>query len=182
MPSSQRSRDFLCLRASRHRNMFFCFPIYLPIIKAYSTKQPHYCSLLSCNPLLQLIDNSATKGLFVDRQLSYSCLSHSSSVPAANDCRVVLTFQIKSFLSWTFSFFLIGKPKPCPTRQWVLVCPPTCVPHERLQPELVRQSNSCVGWCVYAKKNPLKNVPGRSPLFFSIFLHQISCTRVQSIF
>ena len=53
------------------------------------------------------IDYSATKCFFFfDRQLSYSCLSHSSSVLAANGCRV----------SSTFSFFLIGKRKPGPTR------------------------------------------------------------------
>ena len=70
--------------------MFFCFPIYLPIERAYSRKQRCHCNSLSCKLLLQLIDNSATKGFFFDRQLSYSCLSHSSSVLAANDCRVVL--------------------------------------------------------------------------------------------
>ena len=55
---------FFCLRASRHRNMFFCFPIFLPIEKAYSTKQRYQCNSLSWKLLLQLIDNSATKGFF----------------------------------------------------------------------------------------------------------------------
>ena len=87
---------FFCLRASRNRNVFFRFPIYLPIEKAYSTKQRYYCNSLSCKLLPQLIDSSATKGFFFDRQLSYSCLSHSSSVLAANDCRVVLTFFHRS--------------------------------------------------------------------------------------
>ena len=48
-----------------------------------------------------------------------------------------------------------------------------------IHPELVRQWNSCVGWC--ACKKPFHNVARRSPLIFSIFPHQISCTRVQSI-
>ena len=87
---------FFCLRVSRNRNIFFRFPIYLPIEKAYSTKLRYYCNSLSCKLLPQLIDNSATKGFFFDRQLSYSCLSHSSSVQAANDCRVVLTFFHRS--------------------------------------------------------------------------------------
>ena len=90
---------FVCLRASRNRNMFFCFPIYLPIEKAYSTKRKRYCcNSLSCKLLPQLIDNSAAKGFFFffDRQLSYSCLSHSSSVLAANNCRVVLAFLHRS--------------------------------------------------------------------------------------
>ena len=55
---------FFCLRASRNRNMFFRFPIYLPIEKAYSTKQRYYCNSLSCKLLPQLIDNLATKGFF----------------------------------------------------------------------------------------------------------------------
>ena len=76
--------------------MFFCFPIDLPIETAYSTKQRYHCNSLSCKLLPQLIDNSATKGFFFDRQLSYSCLSHSSSVLAANDCRVVFTFLQRS--------------------------------------------------------------------------------------
>ena len=151
----------------------FCFPICLPIEKAYSTKQRYYCNSLSCKLLPQLIDYSATKGFFFffDRQLSYSCLSHSGSVLAANGCRV----------SSTLSFFLIGKRKPGPTRKRVLACPPTCVPHKHQQPELVRQSNLCVGWCIHAKK-PYHNVARQSPLIFSISLHQISCRRVQSIF
>ena len=108
MPSSQRSRDFLLpqpqgQQASKH---VLLFSVYLPIEKAYSTKQRYHCNSMSCKLLPQLIDNSATKVFFFDRQLSYSCLSHSSSVLAANDCRV----------SSTFSFFLIGKRKPGPTR------------------------------------------------------------------
>ena len=59
------ARTFFCLRASRHRNMFFCFPICLPIEKAYSTKERYYCNSLSCKLLPQLIDNSATKGSFL---------------------------------------------------------------------------------------------------------------------
>ena len=42
----------------------------------------------------------------VDGQLSYSCLSHSSSVLAANDSGVLLTFQAKSFLQRSPSFSL----------------------------------------------------------------------------
>ena len=94
-----RNRDFFCLRASQHRNMVFYFPIFLRIEKAYSTKQRYHCNSLTCKLLPQIIDNSATKRFFFyyfDRQLSYSCLSHSSSVLAANDCRVVLTFLQRS--------------------------------------------------------------------------------------
>ena len=76
--------------------MFFHFPIFLRIEKAYSTEQRYHCNSLSCKLLPQIIDNSATKGFFFDRQLSYSCLSHSSSVLAANDCGVVLTFLQRS--------------------------------------------------------------------------------------
>ena len=77
--------------------MFFCFPIFLPIEKAFWTKQRYHCNPLSCKLLPQLIDNWATKGFFFfDRQLSYSCPSHSSSVLAANDCRVVLNFLQRS--------------------------------------------------------------------------------------
>ena len=64
MPSSQRNRTFFCLRASRHRNMFFYFPIFLRIEKASSTKQRYHCNSLSCKLLPLLIDNSATKGFF----------------------------------------------------------------------------------------------------------------------
>ena len=59
----------------------------------------------------------------------------------------------------------MGKRKPGPTRWRVLACPPTCVPHKHLQPELVRQSNSCVGWCVHSKKK-YHNVARQSPLIF----------------
>ena len=43
----------------------FCFPIYLPIEKASSTKQRYYCNSLSCKLLPQLIDYSATKSFFL---------------------------------------------------------------------------------------------------------------------
>ena len=46
---------------------------------------------------------------------------------------------------------------------------------------LVRQSNWCVGCFVHTTWIPYRNVTRQSPLIFSIFLHQISCTRVQSI-
>ena len=49
------------------------------------------------------------------RYFKYSSLSQSSLVLAANDWRVVLAFQFKSFLQCSCSFF-IGKRKPCPTR------------------------------------------------------------------
>ena len=54
------------------------------------------CNSLSCKLLPQLVDDSGKKGFFFDRQLSYSCLSHSSSVLAANDCRLLLTFLQRS--------------------------------------------------------------------------------------
>ena len=64
MPSSQRSRDFLLPQGQQASKHVFCFPIYLPIEKAYSTKQRFYCNSLSCKLLPQLIDYSATKGFF----------------------------------------------------------------------------------------------------------------------
>ena len=85
---------------------------------------------------------------FFDRQLSYSCLSHSSSVLAANDCTV----------SSTFSFFLIGKRKPGAgsntiTSPGMPANVRTSLTNTYNLSELVRQSNSCVGWCIHAKKN-----------------------------
>ena len=99
---------------------------------------------------------------------------------AVNDYRVVLTFNL--ILFFTVHLLSHWQRKPCSTRKRVLACPPTCVPHKHLQPELVlvRESNSCVGCCVHAKV-PLCNVARRSPLIFSIFLHHLSCTTVQSI-
>ena len=81
------------------------FSVYLPIEKAYPTKQRHrYWNSQSCKLLLQLIANSATKGLlFLHRQFS---LSHSSSAPAAKDWAVVLNFQVNSFLQRLSSFSL----------------------------------------------------------------------------
>ena len=40
---------------------------------------------------------------------------------------------------------------------------------KHLQPELIRQSNSCVGWCVHAKKKPYHNV-ARLWFFRSFFI------------
>ena len=80
---------FFCLRAAGIETCSFVFRLML-IEKAYSTKQRYYCKSLSSLP--HLIDNSATKRSFFDRQLSYSCRSHSRSVLAANDCRVFLIF------------------------------------------------------------------------------------------
>ena len=95
MPSSQKSRDFLLPQgqpASKHVLLF-------SDLLVYPRKQRHSCNSLSCKLLPQLIDSSATKGLFffLDRLLSYSSLPHSSSAP--NDCRVVLTFQVNSFFN-----------------------------------------------------------------------------------
>ena len=173
MPSSQRSRDFLLPQgqpASKHVLLFSDLLAHHGE-KAYSTKQRYYCNSLSCLP--QVIDNSATKGSFFDRQLSYSCLSHSSSVLAANDCRVVLIFlqRSPSFLlasqAGSNTITSPGIPANVRTSQ-------TSITWTRTRLELVR------GLMCSGKKKP---VPQRcSSLIFSIFLHQISCRRVQSIF
>ena len=156
--------------------MFFYFTIFLRIEKAYSTKQRCHCNSLSCKLLLQIIDNSATKGfLFFDRQLSYSCLSHSSSVLAANDCGVVLTFLQRSP---SFSLASASRVQH-DNESW----------HARQRAYLTNTSNlnsydsRTRAWAdVFMPKKTYHNVARQSPLIFSIFLHQISCRRVQSIF
>ena len=151
MPSSQRSWD---QPASKHVLLFSDLVAHRKSL--YPTKPRYYCNSLSCKPLPQLIDNSGVFFLFffVDRQVSYSSLSHFSSVLAANNRRLVLTFQVKSFLQRSSSFSLASASRvQHDNESW----------HARqranLQPELVLQSNSCVGWCVHAKKK--KTVPQR---------------------
>ena len=145
-----------CLRASRHRNMFFCFPIYLPIGIAYCIRWNHDIIATHCRVSF-FRSSSTTQALFffffVDRQVSYSSLSHLSSVLAANDRRLVLTFQVKSFLQRSSTFSLASASRvQHDNESW----------HARqranLQPKLVQQSNACVGWCVHAKKKPYHNV------------------------
>ena len=151
-------------------NMFFCCPIYMPIEKAYSTKQRYYCNSLSCKLLPQLIETSATKRFFFfDRQVSYSCLSHSSSVLAVNDCRVVLTFLQRSP---SFSLASASRVQHdneswhgMPTNVRTSQTPTTWT---RTTAELVR------GRMCSRKKKPYHNVARQSSLIFSIFLHQIS--------
>ena len=97
---------------------------------------------------------------------------------AANDCRVVFTFlqRSPSFSLASASRFQHDN-ESWHARQRVYLT--------KLQHELVRQSNSCVGMmCSRKKQNrttTLRNAR-QSFLIFSIFLHQISCRRVQSKF
>ena len=124
----------------------------------------------------QLFDNSATKGFFFfDRQLTYSCLSHSSSVLAANDCRVVLTFLQRSPSFSLASASLVQHDN----ESW----------HARQRVYLTNTYNlnsydsRTRAWAdVFTQKKPYHNVARQSCLIFSIFLHQIWCGRVQSIF
>ena len=158
--------------------MFFCFPILLPIEKGYPTKQRYCCNSLSCKLLPQLIDKSGGF-FFVDRQLSYCSLSHSSSMQAANDCGVVLTFQVTYFLQRSYSSSLASASRvQHDSESW----------HARQRAYVTNTYNvnsydsRTRAWAdVFTQRKPYHNVARRSPLIFSIFLHQISCTRVQSI-
>ena len=163
---------FFCLGASWHRNMFFCFPSYLPIEKACATKQRYYCNSLSCKLLPQLIDNSATKGFFVLTDNWAPLVFHTLA-----RCKLRTTVEL---FEPFFNVLLLSHWK-AQAGSNTITSPgmPTNVRTSQT-PTLVRQSNWCVG-CFVHTKIPYRNVARRSPLIFSIFLHQISCTRVQSI-
>ena len=153
--------------------MFFCFLIYLPNEKAYPTKQQWatHCRVIFFRSSLT---TQRRKGVFfADRKLSYSSLSRYSSVPAANDCR----FQVKSFLQRSSSFSLASASRvQRDNESW----------HARQRAYLRNTYNlnsydsGTRAWADVHAKKPYHNVGRRSPLIFSIFLHQISCTRVQS--
>ena len=118
------------------------------------------------------------KGVFVDRQLSYSrsSLSRYSWVPhvAANDC----WFQVKYLLQHSSSFSLASASRVLHDNEsW----------HARQRAYLTSTYNlnsydsGTRAWADVHAKKPYHNVARRSPLIFSIFPHQISCMRVQSI-
>ena len=116
---------------------------------------------------------------FVDWQLSYSSLSHANSVLAANDCIVILTFQVKSFLQHSSSSSLASASRvQHDNESW----------HARQCAFLTITCNLNLygsrtrAWAdVFTQRKPYHNIARWSPLIFSIFLHQISCTSAQSI-
>ena len=94
---------------------------------------------------------------------------------AANDCRVVLTFFHRSP---SFSLASASRVQH-DNESW----------HARQHVYLTNTYNlnsydsRTRAWAdVFTQKKKYHNVARQSPLIFSIFLHQISCRRVQSIF
>ena len=91
---------------------------------------------------------------------------------AANDCRVVLTFLQRSpSFSLASASRVQHNNESWHTRQRAYLTNTSNLnsydSRTRTTVELVRQSNSCVGWCVHAKK---KNVPQRcSSIAFDFF-------------
>ena len=171
------SRDFLLPQGQPASNHVLLFSDLLAQRKSLSDETTVGNSL-SCNLLSQFIDNSATKGrfFFADRKLSYSSLSRYSSVLAANDCR----FQVKSFLQRSSSFSLASTS--CVQRDnesWH--ARPGQRTYLRNTYNLNSYDSGTRAWADVHAKKPYHNVGRRSPLIFSIFLHQISGLHESSV-
>ena len=180
MRQARRRREFILPQVRQvPETFFFVFwfthPSEKPLRQNNSIVQCS-CTSLSRKLCTQLIDNSARNGRFFflgggDRQL-FSLALRLKQLKSILTFKNNSSFQISSLLS------LASRGKPCQTRLRVFACLPTCVPHKQaqVQPEHVRRSTSCLGYCVHAKCH---NVTHQPPLLFA--LHKPSRTPVKSI-